>query len=207
MVQRVPATLFRAITLELMLPAHWIWGNSVAGVRLDAPNNTVGGTNVAARNVISGNSSGITLGSASSTGNLIQGNYIGTDASATAEIGNTYGIWVTNGTANIIGGTAPGAANVISGNNQNGVYLTGASVTQNSVQGNYIGTNAGGQNLGNGSAGIRCDPAPQTIRWAVPKRERATRSPSAAVMGFGSTPMAVGKCDPRELHPFKYGYG
>ena len=48
----------------------------------------------------------------------------------------------------------PGAANVISGNNQNGVYLSGASVTQNSVQGNYIGTNAGGQNLGNGSAGI-----------------------------------------------------
>ena len=54
----------------------------------DASNNTIGGTTPGARNVISGNAwSGIAL-SGGGTGNVIQGNYIGVDASGVAGLSN-----------------------------------------------------------------------------------------------------------------------
>ncbi|MDX2442750.1 MAG: gliding motility-associated C-terminal domain-containing protein, partial [Bacteroidales bacterium] len=51
-------------------------------------------------------------------------------------------------------GDITGAGNVISGNDQRGIYLMGAGASQYLIQGNYIGTNSGGQDLGNGGAGI-----------------------------------------------------
>jgi hypothetical protein len=58
--------------------------NSV-GLIVNTANNTIGGTNSAARNVISGNGgNGIEVNVAGATNNVIQGNYIGTDASGTA---------------------------------------------------------------------------------------------------------------------------
>ncbi len=129
-------------------------GNSVAGIRLNGANNIIGGTTAAERNVIAGNSSGITISSVNATGNVIEGNYIGTDATGTAALGNTFGIWVTAGSGNVIGGTASGASNVIAGNTNHGIYLTGSETTGNFVQGNYIGTTSGSLALGNGSAGI-----------------------------------------------------
>src|SRR5262249_20394105 len=110
------------------------------------------------RNIISGNNSadpvhfsqnGILLGS---DGNLIEGNYIGTDRSGTSALGNFDGI-LSAGNNNTIGGisTTPGtgAGNVISGNTGNGIHLTG---NQNLVAGNLIGTTATGTAaLGNGN--------------------------------------------------------
>lgn len=58
------------------------------GIFLGTSNNTVGGTIPGARNVISGNDSGIVMQVSGTSGNLIQGNYIGTDASGNAKIGN-----------------------------------------------------------------------------------------------------------------------
>ena len=46
---------------------------------------TVGGTTAAARNVISGNGTGVTL---SGSNNLVQGNYIGTDVNGLSNLGN-----------------------------------------------------------------------------------------------------------------------
>ena len=122
-------------------------GNSW-GIRI-APNsngNRVGGTTGAAGNVISGN---VELGmdvEGPSTGNVVQGNFIGTNASGTAAVPQLYGVFVF-GTGNTIGGTAPGAGNVISGNTFGGVHLYAAG---DSVQGNLIGTNASGTGaLGN----------------------------------------------------------
>ena len=65
-------------------------------------------------NVIStGNGVGIRL----PTGSVIQGNLIGTNKEGTAAIGNNFGLFLLNGTANdTIGGTSPGQGNVISGN-------------------------------------------------------------------------------------------
>ncbi len=98
-------------------------------------------------NVISGNSTGIRIENATSSGHRIRSNYIGTDASGTLDLGNTTGVWVTASGNNIIGGAGASDRNVISGNGNNilleSVYLTGG-VTPNTVQGNWLGMTADG---------------------------------------------------------------
>src|SRR5262249_17799157 len=111
---------------------------NVIGILVGAGANTIGGATAGAGNVISGNStSGILL---SSGGNLVQGNYIGTDASGTAALGNFNGI-VASASNNTIGGTAAGAGNIISGNRNDGVLVMGLGIV---IQGNYIGTDVSG---------------------------------------------------------------
>ncbi|MEK6409437.1 MAG: hypothetical protein AABN34_21140 [Acidobacteriota bacterium] len=122
-----------------------------------AANNTIGGTTVAARNIISGNSQGILLGFFGSTisGNLVQGNFIGTDVSGTSSIPNLNGGIEIFSANNTIGGTTATAGNVISGNNQNGVFIFGSDATGNQLQGNLIGTDASGTHaLANASNGV-----------------------------------------------------
>ena len=61
------------------------------------------------------NSSGIAIYSGG--GNVIEGNFIGTDPSASNDEGNGFvGVWISDAPDNIIGGTTPEARNVISGN-------------------------------------------------------------------------------------------
>lgn len=89
------------------------------------------------------------------TNNRIQGNYIGLNAAGTAVIGNfASGVILQSAgvTSNIVGGTAVGAGNVIAGNNNQAVsILEGA--TGNTVQGNFIGTDATG-NVALGGNGV-----------------------------------------------------
>jgi uncharacterized repeat protein (TIGR01451 family) len=133
--------------------------NTSGGINVTTSNNIIGGLAAAQRNVISGNGvpgSGTyaygvgVFGTV--TGNQIQGNYIGLDASGTAAISNT-GIGVQIGTSasgTLVGGTVGGATNVISGNgfgnpvtgNDTGVGMF--QTTGNTLQGNFIGTNAAG---------------------------------------------------------------
>jgi gliding motility-associated-like protein len=143
-------------------------GNTVAGIRPNGSDNTIGGETETAGNVISGNSSGITIGSGS--GDVIKGNYIGTNASATAGIGNTFGMWITGGDSILIGGTAAGAGNVISGNHQYGIHLIGAGSKNIMIQGNYIGTNTSGNDVGNGSAGILVSASAATNQLGGPQQ-------------------------------------
>src|SRR5205085_7546890 len=128
--------------------------------------NTIGGTTAAARNVISGNNGtgiGINGGFTGSFGNVIQGNYIGTDPSGTKVVRNLgYGVALVWGTHdNTIGGTLPGAGNVISG--FNGILLGGLPPsyglpdTNNLVQGNLIGTDKTGTVALSNSEGIEID--------------------------------------------------
>jgi hypothetical protein len=90
--------------------------NQWDGVSIDngAKNNVIGGTTTAARNVIAGNMGrGVFVDGSASTGNVIQGNYIGTAADGTTQIGNYQeGVYVKSPGATI-GGTAAGAGNVI----------------------------------------------------------------------------------------------
>ena len=120
--------------------------NAIYGIYItSALNNTIGGTAAAAANVISGNfSDGININDGS--GNLVEGNKIGTSAAGTAKLANVgNGITINSGGANnTIGGTAAGASNLISGNAGDGVEITGAGSTGNVVAGNLIGTNAAG---------------------------------------------------------------
>jgi hypothetical protein len=116
----------------------------------NAPNNTVGGTVPEARNVISGNGgAGVEISGSAATGNLVQGNYIGTNAAGTASLGNYDGVYIAEATNNTIGGAIAGARNIISGNDNYGVDITLESAW-NQVQGNYIGTDVTGNTaLGN----------------------------------------------------------
>ena len=122
---------------------------NLAGIFFDdsSPNNTVGGTTAAARNVISGNTNaGLHVDGSS---NVIQGNFIGTDATGTLDRGNSGNGIEIIGTNNTVGGTAAGAGNVISGNNNSGINVNGES---NQILGNYIGTDVTGTlDKGNGS--------------------------------------------------------
>jgi len=110
-----------------------------------AHGNTIGGTTAGARNVISGNNDGgVTIGGAGTSGNLVEGNYIGTDASGTAPVANDGGVVITGGAAgNTIGGTSAAARNVISGNGD-GISVANAGSTGNELLGNYVGTDATG---------------------------------------------------------------
>ena len=89
-----------------------------------------------------------------SSKNLVQGNYIGTDASGSAASANNFGVVVT-GNANTIGGVETGEGNVISGNGGAGVYLLGGSA--NAVTGNLIGLNALGGSAVPNLRGVRVD--------------------------------------------------
>jgi titin len=136
--------------------------NSTDGVLIsNAPNNTVGGTDSGARNIISGNGDqGVKIFNIFSTGNQVLGNFVGTDASGTADLGNgDDGVEISpDAENNTVGGTASGARNVISGNDENGIRIQGPG---NKVEGNFIGTNASGTAaLGNTLGGVRIDRAP-----------------------------------------------
>jgi hypothetical protein len=130
-------------------------GNSQGGIILQGVGNTIGGTDPAAGNLISGNNlHGLYIAGSGTTNNQVLGNYIGTDVNGTADLGNTTdGISVGEPSdGNIIGGSASGAGNVISGNDNSGIYLEADNIQ---VLGNYIGTDAGGSaNLGNSQYGI-----------------------------------------------------
>jgi HYR domain/FG-GAP-like repeat len=118
-------------------------GNSLGIDVISSSNNLIGGTTDNARNVIAANNSnGIQIrDNAISTGNQIQGNYLGTNAAGTAQGSTgTNGsgvVFIGSQSGNTVGGTTAGARNVISGHNI-GVNLGGNS--SNLVQGNYIGT-------------------------------------------------------------------
>ncbi len=117
------------------------------------PSLTLGGTAAEARNLISGNrAEGVRL--EWSNGTVIQGNFIGTDVTGTAKVGNNNAVALFNSVGCTIGGTAAGASNVISGS-RTGWGLTISDSTDNLVQGNFIGSDLSGTiNLGNFSGGI-----------------------------------------------------
>lgn len=123
-----------------------------------ASRNTIGGfltfnsVSVPAGNVISGNgANGIHYAThGNPLDHVVQGNKIGTNADGTAAVPNQEdGVLVEAGTDDVlIGGTSDGAGNLISGNIQNGVHITGMfgsfPTERVIVQGNKIGTNSAG---------------------------------------------------------------
>lgn len=86
-----------------------------------------------------------------SGGNLIAGNYIGTDVTGLVDLGNNgWGIDLINaGNDNVIGGDTAAERNVISGNNYGGIAVNGL-ISGTVIQGNYIGVGTDGTTaLGN----------------------------------------------------------
>jgi parallel beta-helix repeat protein len=128
--------------------------NAGAGVELfnGASSNTIGGPVAGARNIIAGNASdGVFVTGTTTTGNLVEGNYIGLNPAGAARIANGgAGVDFQGGTLNNVAAT-----NVISGNTADGVLVLGSPTAGNQVNGNYIGLNAAGTAaLANGGYGV-----------------------------------------------------
>ncbi len=122
---------------------------------------TIGGTIAAARNVISGNSQeGIELSTSSS---VIEGNFIGTDATGTFALGNEYGVDLYDASDVTVGGTTAAVRNIVSGNLGHGIDVDGdghTPTTGNLIEGNWIGTDTSGTHaLGNAGDAIAIDEA------------------------------------------------
>jgi CSLREA domain-containing protein len=137
-------------------------GNSRNGVRVSStPNVEIGDTLAGAGNAISDNGEhGVEIVGTSSTNNVVLGNVIGTNSNGASDFGNTEdGIRIGNSSGVTIGGTVAGARNVISGNDANGVFISGtSSATGNRVQGNFVGLDRNGTTgFGNTESGVRVE--------------------------------------------------
>jgi hypothetical protein len=126
------------------------------GVDVRTSGTTIGGATPDKRNVLSGNALGGLL--ILSDGTTVAGNYIGTNAAGTQAVPNPTGIQISGThTTSVVGGTIPGARNLVSGN----LMGIGVGTAANPllaglaygvvVQGNLVGTAANGvDRLGNG---------------------------------------------------------
>ncbi|PWB70441.1 hypothetical protein C3F09_09010 [candidate division GN15 bacterium] len=126
-----------------------------------ASRNAIGSIGDSTGNVISGNwGSGVCLSGGGQ--NVVVGNCIGVSVGSISSAPNATGVTIRDGSSlNIIGGTAPGAGNVISGNRGalfplgTGVAILGAGSDHNFVMGNMIGADiTGTRALRNGSCGV-----------------------------------------------------
>ena len=134
-------------------------GNGASGVAIyaGAGYNTIGGTVAGSRDVLAGNyANGVCISDMGTSHNVVEGDYIGTDSTGSSAVGNGIGVLVQNGaTFTTIGGTTAAARNVISGNSDDGIVLTGSGTSQNQIEGCYISADASGKSaLGNRNDGI-----------------------------------------------------
>jgi hypothetical protein len=117
-------------------------GNEDDAIIVGSDGNFIGGSSPAARNVIS--ASGRVALFIVTAGNVIQGNFIGTQKDGLSPLGNQSAIaFVGAGFAdnNTIGGTAAGEGNVIAFNDTYGVLAEFTSHTGNVIRGNSIHDN------------------------------------------------------------------
>lgn len=91
----------------------------------------------------------------------IEGNFIGTNAAGTSDLGNLVGVDLFATANSTVGGTSRASRNLISGNTLTGIFIAGGnccgqgSSVNNLVQGNLIGTQKDGITaLGNGTDGV-----------------------------------------------------
>ena len=120
---------------------------NLTGIRIEwgAAANQVGGTDQSEGNLISGNTQvGVALFKSDS--NVVLGNLIGLDRTGAKALANgMYGVEIGNAAGNRIGGSLEVERNFISGNGQAGVNIwIDKSTRNNSVLGNFIGTDVSG---------------------------------------------------------------
>ena len=143
------------------------------GVLLSAASNTVGGLSSAAANIIGFNSTaGVSITGVGATGNLVVGNFIGTDPTD-RKLGNALGVAVGS-SHNTIGGTGS-AADTIGFNTTDGISISG---TDNLIIGDFIGTDSIADKLGN-ALGILITGSSNTIG--------GTSSAAANTIGYNKT--------------------
>jgi hypothetical protein len=157
-------------------------GNAALGVHLNdgARHNVVGGATPEEGNLISGNGvNGVNMGDSGTMWNVVAGNYIGTDLSGTAALGNVAdGVHIDNGARlNVIG---PG--NIIAHNGESGVKVLGADTWGNTITANSIYGNAG-SGIINSEGGNDELPPPMLIHVGT-RIIRGTAPPNSKVEVF-----------------------
>jgi hypothetical protein len=115
------------------------------GINVYGTGDTIGGASAAQRNVISGNELGVYVGG---DVDLVENNFIGTDAAGKHALGNSADGVLLHSTGSSV------LRNVIAAN-ADGVHVQGGRL--NVIQSNWIGTNAVGARLGNFDNGVRLD--------------------------------------------------
>lgn len=113
-------------------------GNNATGVLTFCPT-IIGGTTPEARNIISGNDTGLSLNTFSST---VQGNLIGTAKDAQSDLGNDLTGVSVSGLNHQVGGTSAAVANTIAFNGSDGVNVSSTS-SGNAILRNSIFSNTG----------------------------------------------------------------
>jgi hypothetical protein len=123
--------------------------NSLAGVNIfgGATFNNIGQTTYQSGNVISGNGTdGIQISGAGTSGNGVQNDFVGTNASGTVALPNgNDGVQIFGGATNNTIGNVPG--NVLSGNQNYGLVISGSGTSGNLAWDNLIGPAADGRSL------------------------------------------------------------
>jgi CSLREA domain-containing protein len=101
-----------------------------------------------------------------SASNTLEGNFIGIDPGGTLDRGNGRDGVRIESSDNLIGGPANAAQNIISGNDDNGVFVDGESTTAsgNVISNNHIGTDADAEkDVGNSDNGVHVFFAPGVV--------------------------------------------
>ena len=130
------------------------------------------------------NGDGISMGNgAGNTGNVIAGNFIGTDPSGKRDRGNEgRGIECFGDCADaLIGGPDPADRNLVSGNGSSGVLLF---ADDNRVEGNLIGTDKSGRS----ASATTATASSSATAWTT--SSSTTPSPSTVARVWASTAMA-----------------
>jgi hypothetical protein len=123
-------------------------GPSAIGITITAPGVTI-------RSLVINRFSGSGM-SIQADNCVIQNNFIGTDTTGTLALPNVEGGVLMDGAGNLIGGSFSTQRNLISGNSGYGINLSSVLASNNTIQGNFIGTDVNGVTpLGNGTSGIR----------------------------------------------------
>jgi parallel beta-helix repeat protein len=169
------------------LPGDAALGNANNGIMVDSAASTT-----IQSNVISGNlSTGLYIYGTPATGNAILDNFIGTNQSGTAPLGNSSnGVVIDDAPANTIG--SPAHTNLISGNEGVGVWISGAHASGNIVRSNLIGTNLSGtDSIPNKGRGIFIENAPGNTIGGVSLAHRnavsGNRGSGIYIKGSGAT--------------------
>jgi hypothetical protein len=138
-----------------------IFISGIQGATIGGASGSLGGSCSSVCNLIAGStgSVGLLLNDPANSGNLIQGNFFGTDVTGTLarSNGSSANISIAATSTVTIGGTAAGTGNLISGEaaQGRGIFIDGAVAGPINIQGNFIGTTTtGNAALGNGGSGI-----------------------------------------------------
>ncbi len=157
---RGDGNLVQGNTIGVDGSGRWDQGNTLNGVAVweGASGNVIGGTVDSYRNVIGGNDqNGVWIGGAGTDQNVVLGNYLGTQAGGLEPVSNGLsGVAIQDGAQdNRIGGSASGAGNLISGNADNGIYISDPGTSGNRILGNNVGSDWQGTGIiGQGANGI-----------------------------------------------------